>query len=136
MDRVTIETPITKVDEERRLIYGVVLEPGVVDAQKEWERPETIERAAHRFLAAYNVETELGIQHKVFGDLGLELVESYVAPQDLDFDGALVGDAVIRKGSWVLVVHVTDDALWQTVKDGGITGFSMGGVATVYADQQ
>lgn len=132
-DRVTVTAPVCKVDAEERLVYGVVLEPNVVDTQNEWERPETIKRTAHLFLAKYNQETELGHQHATF-DIRAEVVESYIAPQDLDFDGELTGDNVIRKGSWVLVVHITDDDLWQAVKDGDITGFSIGGVATVYAD--
>lgn len=132
-DRVTVTAPVCKVDAEKRLVYGVVLEPNVVDSQNEWERPETIERTAHLFLAKYNEETELGHQHATF-DIRAEVVESYIAPQDLDFDGELTAENVIRKGSWVLVVHITDDELWQAVKDGDITGFSIGGVATVYAD--
>lgn len=74
------------------------------------------------------------MQHTLFGDLGIELVESYIAPQDLDLDGLLTGQDIIRKGSWVMAVHVTDDDLWQQVKDGEITGFSIGGVATVLDD--
>lgn len=133
LDDLKIELPICKVDEDRRLVYGVVLEPNVKDAQNEWERPETIERVAHRFLARFNRTTELGVQHSIFGEIGVELVESYIAPQDLDFDGELATEDVIRKGSWVFAVHVSDDALWRSVKEGGITGFSIGGVATVYA---
>lgn len=130
---VRVEIPILKADDEKRLVYGVVLEPNTVDGQGEWERPETIERVAHRFLASFNRTTELGVQHLIFGENGLELAESFIAPQDLDFDGELDTDDVIRKGSWVMVVKVTDDALWRSVKEGGITGFSIGGVATVYA---
>jgi hypothetical protein len=131
VEKIEIEAPIAKVDSAKRLVYGVVLEPYVVDAQGEWESPETIEAAAHNFLAHYNEATELGLQHKYFGDLGLELVESYIAPQDLDFGGELAPDDLIRKGSWVMVVHVTEDLLWQQVQEGGITGFSIGGVASV-----
>ncbi len=130
---LTIEIPILKVDAERRIVYGVVLEPDVVDGQKEWESAGAIERAAHKFLKDYNKETELGVRHKAFGDVGAELIECYVAPQDLDFDGILTGEDVIRKGSWVMGVHITDDELWQDVKEGGITGFSIGGIATVRA---
>lgn len=132
-DDIRIEIPLMKRDEEKRLVYGVVLEPNVVDGQGEWERAETIERVAHRFLAKFNRTTELGLQHTIFGEIGVELVESYIAPQDLDFDGELDADSIIRKGSWVMVVRVLDEDLWRAVKEGGITGFSIGGVATVYA---
>lgn len=122
---------IRKADTAKRLVYGVVLEPNVVDAQGEWERPETIERTAHKYLASYNETTGLGVQHSVFGDIGADIVESYIAPQDLDFDGELEGDRIIRKGSWVMVVKVNDDDLWRGVQDGSITGFSIGGSAMV-----
>lgn len=124
---VRIEIPIAKRDEAKRVVTGVVLEPDTVDAHNEWERPETIERAAWDFLAKYNAETRLGVQHKVFG-LKLELVESYIAPVDFELGGEL-----IRAGSWVMTVRVLDDDVWQAVLDGGITGFSIGGIATVAA---
>jgi 2'-5' RNA ligase len=125
--------PIRKSNDEKRLVYGVVLQPNILDGQNEWEKPETIERTAQQFLAEYNRVTELGIQHKTFGEIGVELAESYIAPQDLDFDGELEGDDIIIKGSWVMVVHITSDAVWQKVKDGLITGFSVRGIATVRA---
>jgi hypothetical protein len=44
----------------------------------------------------------------------------------------LNGDT-IKAGSWVMSVRVLDDTVWQEVLDGGITGFSIGGIATVAA---
>lgn len=134
-DSILVEIPIAKLDDELRIVYGVVLEPHVVDAHNEWETPEAIERAAHKFLAKYNSETQLGLQHTTFGDLGVELVESYIAPQDIDFGGELTGDQIIKKGSWVFAVHVSDDTVWSAVKNGEITGFSIGGTATVLATE-
>ena len=35
----------------------------------------------------------------------------------------------MRKGTWLLAVHILADDLWAQVKDGQLTGFSIGGAA-------
>lgn len=118
---------VKKADgKEKRLVTGIVLEPDVVDAQGDYISPEAIERAAHAFLKEYNKGTEMGLMHKVFGDIGIELVESSIAPMAYTLDSKAV-----KKGSWVVTVHVASDKRWKDVKDGKLTGFSVGGVATV-----
>lgn len=118
---------ILKAEEsgEKRLVYGIVLQPEVVDAQDDVISELEIETAAHAWLAGYNRENELGLMHKVFGDLGIELVQSYIAPVAFELGGKHV-----RKGTWIIVVRVVDDELWKLVKSGELTGFSIGGVAT------
>lgn len=105
------------VDDERQLIYGIVLEPDTVDAQGDIVRAADIEKAAHAFL----------IHSRVVGDMHTrpaeaEVVESYIAPADFT-----LGGQVVKRGSWVMVVHVSDPELWAAVKDGKYTGFSVGG---------
>ena len=116
---------------ERRLVTGIVLEPGVVDAQNDIEKAEVIERAAHQFLANYNRPptdggTTLGLMHKQFQDVGVELVESSIAPADY-YLGGTTNAKKVKKGSWVVTVHVSSDKTWSDVKDGRLTGFSVGG---------
>jgi hypothetical protein len=111
---------------EKRLVTGIVLEPNVVDAQGDFIGEEAIEKAAHDFLQEYNKSTGMGLMHKVFGDIGIELVESYVAPVAF-----ALGNKPVKKGSWVVTVHISDDKRWREVKEGKLTGFSVGGVATV-----
>jgi len=123
---VAITVPLIKVDNEKRLVTGVVLEPDEVDAHGDFEKVDTIQRAAHKFLAEFNRRTKLGIQHSIFGEIGVDLVESFIAPVDMTF-----GAEVVKAGSWVMVVKILDDLLWQSIKAGAITGFSIGGVATV-----
>ena len=50
------------------------------------------------------------------------MVESYLAPADIE-----LGGQVIRQGTWIMGVKVLDDSMWQAVKDGEYTGFSIGG---------
>lgn len=110
--------PIAKVDEEKRLIYGVVLEPDVVDTQGDFATAEAIEQAAHDFLARYRI---IGEQHRKAAR-PTEIVENYITPHDLR-----LGSQEVRKGAWVMVVRVLADSLWADVKGGLYTGFSIGG---------
>jgi DNA adenine methylase len=128
MADVTIEIPILKVDAEERLITGIVLEPDTIDAQNDTVPPHVIKKAAYKFLSTYNKSTKMGLMHEVFGAIGVELVESYIAPIDFELNGQQ-----ITKGSWLMTVHITSDDLWARVKNGEITGFSIGGTATVPA---
>ncbi|KXH75416.1 MAG: hypothetical protein AM326_03430 [Candidatus Thorarchaeota archaeon SMTZ-45] len=124
--KIRLEMPIAKVDKEKHLVTGIVLEPNEVDAQGDIIDAGAIERAAHKFLAKYNSETRLGLLHKIFGENGVELVESWVSP--LDFK---LGGQNVKKGTWLMTTHVVDSVLWKKVKSGEITGFSIGGMATV-----
>jgi DNA adenine methylase len=54
----------------------------------------------------------------------VKIVESYLAPSALT-----VGETPIKQGTWLLGVRVLSDALWQDVKEGRLTGFSIGGSA-------
>jgi DNA adenine methylase len=54
----------------------------------------------------------------------VKIVESYLA-----LDALKVGDQEVKKGTWLLGMHVLDDDLWQAVKTGELTGLSIGGSA-------
>lgn len=118
--------PIAKVSvTEERTITGVVLQPEVVDAQGDIMDAAVIRKAAHAFLAGYNTRTKPGLMHKDFKPR-FEIVESYLAPQELSINGKLVAE-----GSWVMTMKVLDDKVWDQIKKGKLTGFSIGGKARV-----
>lgn len=132
--KVQITFPVAKFDLEKQVVTGIVLEPGVIDAHNHFESAETIEEASHVFMGRYRQKvdgTKLGIQHQVFGEVGFHIVESYIAP--IDF---VLGGEIVRKGSWVMSVKVTNVDLWNAVKDGAITGFSIGAMVTVAVDPE
>ena len=116
--------PIVKADDEKRLVTGVVLQPEVTDAQGDVISEDVIEEAAHNFVADYNRSTQLGVQHKGFPP-GIQLVESWIAPVDMNLGKP------VKKGTWLMTVHVTNDDIWGKVKAGLIRGFSIGGLAKV-----
>lgn len=105
-------------DGEKRLLYGVVYAPDEVDSHGDQADADTIEVAAHGFMAAPLV----GIQHEKAAPA--RVVESYIAPQDL-----VIGKRVVTKGSWVVAIKVDDDELWGQVKAGSFGGLSLGGYA-------
>ncbi len=126
---VKINIPIAKVDQAKRLVTGIVLEPDSIDSQNDTVSADVIEVSAHDFLAKYNKMTQMGLMHTIFGQIGVSLVESYVAPVDFELNGKPV-----KKGSWIMTTKIHDDQLWNKVQNGEITGYSIGGVATLPAD--
>jgi len=112
--------------EEERLVTGIVLEPDEIDAQNDTIKAQAIRDTAHGFLAKFNLDSKMGIQHETFGEIGVKLVESFIAPVDM-----VIGNEKVKKGSWVITVKVLSDVVWEAIKDGSFTGFSIGGTATV-----
>jgi hypothetical protein len=120
------EVPIAKAEEEERAVTGIVLEPDEVDAHNDTITAEVIKRTAENFLARYGKESELGFMHKQFGAIGLELLQSYVTSEDV-----VIASKAVKAGSWVMKVRVNSDEMWKRIKEGKLTGFSVGGVAAV-----
>lgn len=112
-----LEVEFAKTDDEKQIVVGVVLEPDEIDTQGDIITLDEIEKAAHEFLIKSRV---VGKQHETVADA--EIVESYLVPEDLT-----IGVEKVKKGTWVMAVKVHSDELWQEVKDGKFSGFSIGG---------
>lgn len=100
-------------DEERKLVYGIVLEPDEVDAHDDTIYQDTIEKAAHGYL----------MKPMIVGDghvkkAKAQPVESFIFNPDVLKD--------VKPGSWVMVVKVHSDRIWEGIKKGDYTGFSIG----------
>ncbi|KYC95458.1 MULTISPECIES: XkdF-like putative serine protease domain-containing protein [Bacillus] len=117
---------IAKEADEQKLVYGIVYEPDTVDAHGDFMTAAEIEKAAHGFLKDAR---EIDKQHDFQGGVG-EVVESYVAPADFEMNGE-----TIKKGSWVLVTKASDE-VWEQIKKGEITGYSMAGTAETIEKQE
>lgn len=122
----SITVDIAKANEEEQTVTGIVLQPEVVDGQGDIMSADVIKEAAYKFLANYNSKTKLGLQHSSFPKGKMVLVESYLAPMNF-----ALGNKTVKQGSWIMTVKILDSKLWQKVKDGKITGFSIGGRAKV-----
>jgi hypothetical protein len=106
---------------ELRYVLGVVLEPETVDGQGDVYSADEIRRTAWEYMANFR---NVGLMHKGLVNGKVRLVESWIAPCDVTVDGTAV-----KAGSWLMGLHVVDDAIWQDVKAGKLTGLSIGGFA-------
>jgi hypothetical protein len=120
VNKALTHVKLFKTDEER-FVLGAVLEPDTVDSQKDFYNAESIRAAAHSFMEHYQA---LGKQHSEIVTGKLKILESYLAPV-----GFTLGEETITKGTWLLAIRVADDDLWDQVKKGEFTGFSIGGAA-------
>ncbi len=107
--------------DDERYVLGIVLEPEVVDAQGDIYSADEIRAAAHRFMEDFG---GLGLMHQMRVNGEVKILESYLAPVDLELSGQK-----IRKGTWLLAVRVLSDAIWAQIQEEAITGFSVGGTA-------
>lgn len=118
---------VCKLDDAKRIVLGPVLVPEEFlkqDLQGEFITADEIEKTAHGFVKklVYG-KARPGEMHRNFeGDI--QVVESYIMP----CDGIINGKAV-RKGTWMLAVHIPDERAWALVKAGVYKGFSVGGKA-------
>jgi DNA adenine methylase len=120
---IVLQTKLLKAEEhgEERFVLGEVLVPDDVDAQKDIYSSDEVRKAAHLFMEEYG---GLGLQHQVRVNGKVKVLETYLAPADFECDGEKV-----KKGTWLMAVRITDDAIWADVKAKRLTGFSIGGSA-------
>jgi DNA adenine methylase len=118
------EVPILKTEEER-YVLGVVLEPtkemNKADSQGDLYSADEVRQACHKFMEHYGV---MGLQHKINVSGQVKVLENWIARKDEQIDGQLV-----KEGTWLMGIRVVDDKLWERVKSGSLTGFSIGGFA-------
>ncbi|MDY0389260.1 MAG: XkdF-like putative serine protease domain-containing protein, partial [Methanolobus sp.] len=110
---------LMKDDAEKRLLYGVVYEPGAVDAHGDTMNAEEIEKMAHEFMAHYRA---IDKEHNLIAGAG-SVVESYIVPAD-----SIIGNTTVKAGSWMLVTKASQE-IWDDYLNGEITGYSMYGIA-------
>ncbi|MCU0296965.1 MAG: XkdF-like putative serine protease domain-containing protein [Candidatus Nanopelagicales bacterium] len=127
MEATKVQATITKTDDDQRLVFGwgnvAVLDGAtVIDKQDDWwESLDELEDTAYDYV----------LHSRDGGDTHLRkgvatMVESFVAtPQKLEAIG-LAPDALPH--GWWVGFKVHDDGVWDGVKKGRYTGFSIGGV--------
>ena len=120
-----VEIPIIKEQSAKRLVTGIVLKANEVDYHGDIYDDDVVEQTAYKFLAQYNVETELGVQHTAF-DKDIDLYESFVVKSGDRFSGIDFDTT-----AWLVTVKVNDDDTWSKIEKKEITGFSIAGLAKV-----
>jgi hypothetical protein len=113
------------MQEEKRLVLGVVLQPNVPDSDDDVFSEEVIEDAMTSFNLSKSQSVDL--EHLLdIPDAAIDIVESYLAPADFELDGEK-----ITKGTWLMKFRVNSEPIWEAVKEGLLTGLSPAGKAMV-----
>jgi len=105
---------IKNVDFDKRIAYGEVYSPYVIDSHGDIMLPEDIELMAHRFMQLKNLDQAIDTEHDNVPN-GSYPVESFIARE---------GDPYYAAGSWVLGIKINDFRVWNAVKSGELNGFS------------
>ena len=132
---LTKEIPIIKIDAEKRIVYGVVLDPYIIDTQGDWIPPAEVEETAHKWMKE---SRSIGLGHRKEAEA--TPVESYLLPYPDadDYRKAVngqphriikfkIGEGFVHSGSWVLATMIDDEATWELVKSGELGSYSIGG---------
>lgn len=119
---------IAKMDDERRLAFGWASVAIRVDGEQieDWQNdmidPEDLELAAYNFVELYR---EGGEMHEK-GDVAV-LIESVVFTEEKQ-EAIGIPPGTLPVGWWI-GFHVTDPEVWEKVKNGEYSMFSIGGEA-------
>ena len=129
---LTVE--ITKADEEKQIVYGVVLDPYKVDAHGDLIPPKEVESTAHNWMAKSRL---VGLQHSEMANA--VPVESWLVPypSEKDYKLAMAGEPhkatktffgsdVVHSGTWILGTRLGKKE-WESVKSGKLNAYSIGG---------
>jgi len=110
---------IAKIDEDERIVYGIVYAPDEVDTEGDMATAEVIKEAAYEFMENLKND-QIDKSHDEDPDEGY-VAESWIVKEN---------DSIFEEiGAWAVAIKVTDDKTWKEIKDGEITGLSMGGRA-------
>ncbi len=123
-----------KSREPERVVYGVVLDPYVVDLQGDWIPPKDVRDTAWGFLAKHGYISD---RHESVAP-DAQCVESYIEPyppgqEELAMDGLphrafrrSFGKDFVRSGSWIMAVKLSP-RLWAQYIAGELDAFSIEG---------
>ena len=124
------DVKITKADKKKQIVYATVLAPLSPDSWGDVETPEEIEDAAHRYLLHVWEGTQpavIGSQHK--RPIKAVPVESFIAPIDFWYpESPKTEEYKVKKGSWVVAIHIQDKNEFEKVLKGVYTGVSVQGL--------
>ncbi|MCK4783320.1 MAG: hypothetical protein KAV87_06180 [Desulfobacteraceae bacterium] len=113
---------IIKIDKAKKLAGGIVYEPNTEDTQGDLASKEEIEKALTSFMKRYATDTKrIKINHKGKRYF-FPIIESFIPEQDI-----VKGGETIPAGAWWLMIHISNDKIWNMVVDKELEGFSMGG---------
>lgn len=116
-----------KIDKERRIVSGPALIPDEPIYRNQGGKQfyivydkETIEKMALNFFKNHR-NTEGNVEHEIPVN-GITYYESYLVNKER---GLSPKEFDLPDGTWFLSAKVENDAVWELVKSGELTGFSI-----------
>jgi len=109
---------VKEEDDDERIVYGIVYEPDETDTQGDTANAEWIRKACHYFMENSQA---IKMNHKG-GKISASVLENYITL----WKGSIGGRAV-KAGTWLLSLRINSPKVWDKIKKGELTGFSMAG---------
>ena len=108
-----------KVEEEKRLVTGIVAEPDVEDTYGDTISAGEIEKAMIRFMEN---EPEIRVQHDPDFVPKVSIIENWI-----ERESRTLGNIFVKAGTWLMTTKVLDDEVWKMIKEGKLNGYSFRG---------
>lgn len=108
-----------KVDEEKRLVTGIVMEPDVEDTYGDKITAEEIEKAMVRFMEG---SPQIRVEHDPNYEPKVAIIENWI-----EREGRIIGEQFVKAGTWLMTTKVFDDTVWEMIKSGKLNGLSFRG---------
>lgn len=115
-------------DKEERVVYGIVLKPNDTDAHKDIYDADTVIKAADFYMEFFG---NVGLMHRLIINKKVKILQTYTAPSNFTLSDMKGNKRKVVKDTWLMKVRIIDDGIWKDVKEGKLTGFSIGALATV-----
>lgn len=120
-----LHSEVFKFNEEQRLVYGWAYVSTVkgeisLDHSGEYIRPDELVKAATNFMLDVRVAKAMHTGSQIG-----EIVHSLPVTKEIATSLGITSD---REG-WIICVKVHDDSVWEDVKSGKLSAFSIGGRA-------
>jgi uracil-DNA glycosylase len=127
---------VSKTDNEKRIVYGVVLDPYQFDTQNDWVPANDIENSCHDFMEHARV---IKLNHATPTEAVVVECFCWPYPSTDDYNKAMrnephkafaakFGSDIVHSGAWVLATKVYNPKVWADIKAGGLNAYSIGGV--------
>ena len=128
-------------DEEKRLVRGVVMRADFPIFRRDKEmgeyyiiyKADTIRQMAEKYLIE-NRQNNINLMHEADSDVdGVQMVQFFI--KDTSAGVSPTNFEEIADGSLFGEFHVTNDEVWEQIKDGTYKGFSLEGVFDLTPEQ-
>lgn len=127
-------------DEEKRLVYGVVMRANFPIYRKDERigeyyivyKADTIRKMAEKYLAD-GLQNEVNVMHSTDVE-GVQMVQYFIKDSTRGVNPTGFED--IADGSLFAEFHILNDEVWEAVKDGTYKGFSLEGVFDFIPEQE